>query len=142
MEDPSDDPRHSAHDSADFGDDIPHGMDTLLRVWLQIINEFILTLFAVSLQTFMDSGMSQNAQTSTKSEARPDSLQTQTITTNSRFYDCSTPPSIPSSSVQIPPKALSFPQKPFTARYRRKEKSSVNKLKLPAKDFDARKLMM
>ena len=42
MENPSDDPRQFAHDDAGFGDDIPPGMDSFLRVsWLQIINEFI-----------------------------------------------------------------------------------------------------
>lgn len=72
MENPSDDPRHFAHDDAGFGDEIPPGMDTFLRVsWLHIINEFILTLFVVSLQTLMDRGMRQNAQTSTRSTTRP-----------------------------------------------------------------------
>jgi hypothetical protein len=68
MENPSDDPRQFAHDDAGLGEDIPPGMDTFLRVsWLQIIKEPILTLFAVSLQTLMDRGMRQNAQTSTRS---------------------------------------------------------------------------
>jgi hypothetical protein len=40
MENPTDDPRQFAHDGAGFGDEIPPGMDTFLRVsWLQIINE-------------------------------------------------------------------------------------------------------
>ena len=42
MENPSDDPRHFAHDDVGLAEDIPPGMDTFLRVsWLQIINEFI-----------------------------------------------------------------------------------------------------
>ena len=72
MENPSDDPRQFAHDDPDFGDEIPPGMDTFLRAsWMQIINEFILMLFAVSLQTLMDRGMRQNAQTSTRSPTGP-----------------------------------------------------------------------
>lgn len=68
MENPSDDPRHFAHDDPGLGEDIPPGMDAFLRVsWPQFINEFILTLFAVSLQTLMDRGMRQNPQTSARS---------------------------------------------------------------------------
>ena len=54
----------------------------------------------------------------------------------------STPSSVnsPSPSVQTEP-IVGSPQKSFTARYRRKEKPSVNELeeyfKLPAEDFDA-----
>ena len=50
-----------------------------------------------------------------------------------------TPPSVPPPSVQTPP-TVGSPQKSFTARYRRKEKVSINELeeffKLPAEDFD------
>jgi hypothetical protein len=52
----------------------------------------------------------------------------------------STPPSVPSPLIQTPP-TVGSPQKSFTARYRRKEKLSINELeeyfKLPAEDFDA-----
>jgi hypothetical protein len=52
----------------------------------------------------------------------------------------SSAPSPGSPSVQLLPIAGS-PQKSFTARYRRKEKTSINELeeyfKLPAEDFDA-----
>ena len=49
MENPSDDPRHFAHDDADFADDIPPGMDTFLRVSRQqIINAFVLTLHSLA----------------------------------------------------------------------------------------------
>ena len=52
----------------------------------------------------------------------------------------STPPSITSPSAQTSP-IMGSPQKSFTARYRRKEKASINELeeyfKLPAEDFDA-----
>ena len=69
MENPSDDPRHFAHDDVGLAEDILPGMDTFSRVsWLQIINEFIR---AVSLQTLMDRGMRQNAQTSTRSTIGP-----------------------------------------------------------------------
>jgi len=48
--------------------------------------------------------------------------------------------SSPSPSVRPSPMAAGSPQKSFTARYRRKEKTSVNELeeylKLPAEDFD------
>ena len=51
------------------------------------------------------------------------------------------PSSSPSTSIQSPPTTAGSPQKSFTARYRRKEKTSVNELeeyfKLPAEDFDA-----
>lgn len=51
------------------------------------------------------------------------------------------PSSSPSMSVQPTPLAAGSPQKSFTARYRRKEKTSINELeeyfKLPAEDFDA-----
>ena len=47
----------------------------------------------------------------------------------------------PAASVQSSSVAAGSPQKSFTARYRRKEKVSINKLeeylKLPAEDFDA-----
>jgi hypothetical protein len=50
------------------------------------------------------------------------------------------PLSSPSISIQSAPIAAGSPQKSFTARYRRKEKPSVNELeeyfKLPAEDFD------
>ena len=89
MENPSDDPRQFAHDDAGgFGDDIPPGMDTFLRVsWLQIINVFILTLFAVSLQTLMDRGMRQNAQTSTRSTNGPSVISDHCPTQN-KFLKC------------------------------------------------------
>ena len=49
--------------------------------------------------------------------------------------------SSPSTSIQSPPMTAGLPQKSFTARYHRKEKTSVNELeeyfKLPAEDFDA-----
>ena len=52
----------------------------------------------------------------------------------------STPPSVPSPSVQPSP-TVGSPQKSFTARYRRKETASINELeeyfKLPTEDFDA-----
>jgi hypothetical protein len=52
----------------------------------------------------------------------------------------STPPSTASPSAQTSP-IMGSPQKSFTARYRRKEKASINKLeeyfKLPAEDFNA-----
>jgi hypothetical protein len=52
---------------------------------------------------------------------------------------------VPSSSLSPPiqssPMMAGSPQKSFTARYRRKEKNSINELeeyfKLPAEDFDA-----
>ena len=51
------------------------------------------------------------------------------------------PSSAPSASVQLVPIVVGLLQKSFTARYRRKEKASINELeeyfKLPAKDFDA-----
>lgn len=51
------------------------------------------------------------------------------------------PSSSPSMSVRSAPMAAGSPQKSFTARYRRKEKTSINELeeyfKLPAEDFDA-----
>jgi len=55
MENPSDDPRQFAHDNTGLGEDIPPGMDT----------------FLLSLQTLMDRGMRQNAQTSTRSTTGP-----------------------------------------------------------------------
>src|SRR5258708_30855241 len=49
--------------------------------------------------------------------------------------------SSPSTSIQSPPMTAGLPQKSFTARYHRKEKTSVNELeeyfKLPAEDFNA-----
>ena len=51
------------------------------------------------------------------------------------------PPSSPSAVVQPASMVAGSPQKCFTARYRRKEKASINELeeyfKLPAEDFDA-----
>ena len=51
------------------------------------------------------------------------------------------PSSSPSTHAQSAPMAAGSPQKSFTARYRRKEKTSVNELeeyfKLPTEDFDA-----
>jgi hypothetical protein len=51
------------------------------------------------------------------------------------------PLSLPSTHDQSAPTATGSPQKSFTARYRRKEKSSVNELeeyfKLPTEDFDS-----
>jgi hypothetical protein len=51
------------------------------------------------------------------------------------------PSSAPSASVQSVPIVAGSPQKSFMARYRRKEKASINELeeyfKLPAEDFDA-----
>jgi hypothetical protein len=51
----------------------------------------------------------------------------------------STPSSVASPSMPTPP-VVGSPQKSFTARYRRKEKTSVNELeeyfKLPSEDFD------
>ncbi|KAF8808124.1 hypothetical protein BYT27DRAFT_7190236 [Phlegmacium glaucopus] len=55
MENPSDDPRHFAHDDVGFGDDMPPGVDA----------------FLLSLQTLMDRGMRQNAQASTRSTTGP-----------------------------------------------------------------------
>jgi hAT family C-terminal dimerisation region len=51
------------------------------------------------------------------------------------------PPSSPSTPERPVQPAAGSPQKCFTARYRRKEKASINELeeyfKLPAEDFDA-----
>lgn len=51
------------------------------------------------------------------------------------------PLSLPSTHDQSAPTATGSPQKSFTARYRRKEKTSVNELeeyfKLPTEDFDS-----
>jgi hAT family C-terminal dimerisation region len=51
------------------------------------------------------------------------------------------PSSSPSTHVQPAPMVAGSPQKSFTARYRRKEKTSINELeeyfKLPTEDFDA-----
>jgi len=51
------------------------------------------------------------------------------------------PLSLPSMRDQSAPTATGSPQKSFTARYRRKEKSSINELeeyfKLPTEDFDS-----
>jgi hAT family C-terminal dimerisation region len=55
------------------------------------------------------------------------------------YAPISTPPSIASLSAQTLP-IMGSPQHSFTARYRRKEKASINELeeyfKLPAEDFD------
>jgi hypothetical protein len=52
-----------------------------------------------------------------------------------------TPPSLPGPPVRSAPTIVGSPQKSFTARYRRKEKTSINELeeyfKLLAEDFDA-----
>ncbi|KAF8801336.1 hypothetical protein BYT27DRAFT_7017450, partial [Phlegmacium glaucopus] len=59
---------------------------------------------------------------------------------NNYTHIVSTPPSVPSPSIQTQ-SAVGSPQKSFTAQYRRKEKPSINELeeyfKLPAEDFDA-----
>jgi hypothetical protein len=61
---------------------------------------------------------------------------------NENYATASTPmSSAPSRSVPTTPLIEGSPQKSFTARYRRKERSSRNELeeyfKLPAEDFDA-----
>jgi len=55
MENPSDDPRHFAHDDNGLGDNIPLGMDA----------------FLLSLQTLMDRSMRQTPQNSTRSTTGP-----------------------------------------------------------------------
>lgn len=67
-------------------------------------------------------------------------LQDEYFNKNYAHVAISTPPSVPSPSIQTPP-TVGSPQKSFTAQYRRKEKLSINKFeeyfKLPAEDFDA-----
>ena len=60
---------------------------------------------------------------------------------NADSTDTSAPLSIPSTPVQPAPTAPGSPQKSFMARYRRKDRTSINELeeyfKLPPENFDA-----